>query len=108
MNIHPLTPSRAAEVATLMSTLKPEWWDFEGANQQLQDVQLLATLVGWYLESDGKPKGWILCAEFPGYSTMTIENLGFGEPGTPRRNAIRRPCSGNFYQFCPVKSCMPR
>lgn len=82
MTIHALTPSRVADVATLMSTLKPEWWDFEGANQQLQDVQLLATLVGWTLESDGKPKGWILCAEFPGYSTMTIENLGYDDNGT--------------------------
>lgn len=82
MTIQPLIASSADAVAVLMFTLKPEWWDFEGAHQQLQDVQLLATLVGWYLESDGKPKGWILCAEFPGYSTMTIENLGFEEAGT--------------------------
>ena len=34
MTIHALTRSRVAEVATLMSTLKPEWWDFEGANQR--------------------------------------------------------------------------
>lgn len=66
-----------------MSILKPEWWDFEGANQQLQDVQLLATLVGWCFESDRDSKGWLLfCDEFPGYSTMTIENLGFDDGGT--------------------------
>lgn len=82
MTIKRIGPSNAGSVAALMSTLKPEWWDFEGANQQLQDVQLLATLVGWYMEGDGGPEGWILCAEFPGYSAMTIENLGFDDGGT--------------------------
>lgn len=27
MTIHPLTPSRVADVARLMSALQPEWWD---------------------------------------------------------------------------------
>lgn len=82
MTIHRIESSCVGSVAALMAGIKPDWWDFEGASEQLQDVQLLATLVGWYLESDGKPKGWILCAEFPGYSTMTIENLGFDDHGT--------------------------
>ena len=64
-----------------MSAIKPDWWDFEGANQQLQDVGLLAKLVGWYLEEDGTPKGWLLCAEYAGYACLTIENLGYDENG---------------------------
>lgn len=59
MTIHALTRSRVAEVATLMSTLKPEWWDFEGANQQLQDVHLLvknAILKGMILEEGATAK----------------------------------------------------
>lgn len=27
MTIHPLAPNKVRAVATLMSTLKPEWWD---------------------------------------------------------------------------------
>ncbi len=46
MTIKRIQSSNAGAVAELMSILKPEWLDFEGANQQLQDVQLLATLVG--------------------------------------------------------------
>lgn len=46
MTIKRIQSSNAGAVAALTSTLKPEWWDSEGANQQLQDVQLLATLVG--------------------------------------------------------------
>ena len=56
MTIRSIEPSSAGAVAKLMSTIKPDWWDFEGANQQLQDVGLLAKLVGWYLEEDGAPE----------------------------------------------------
>ena len=81
MTIRNIEPSSAGAVAKLMSTIKPDWWDFEGADQQLQDVGLLAKLVGWYLEEDGAPKGWLLCAEYEGYSCLTIENLGYDEDG---------------------------
>lgn len=65
-----------------MSTIKPGWWDFEGASQQLQDVSLLARLTGWYMEEDATPKGWILCAEYEGYSYLSIECLGYDADGT--------------------------
>ena len=81
MTIRSIEPSSAGAVAKLMSTIKPDWWDFEGAHQQLQDVGLLAKLVGWYLEEDGAPRGWLLCAEYEGYSCLTIENLGYDEDG---------------------------
>lgn len=70
------------EVAEFMSFIKPDWWDFEGAYQQLQDASLLAKLIGWCMEEEGKIRGWILCAEFEGYSYLSIENLGYDENGT--------------------------
>lgn len=81
MVIRRMAPSNVGAVAKLMSAIKPDWWDFEGANQQLQDVGLLAKLVGWYLEEHGAPKGWLLCAEYAGYACLTIENLGYDENG---------------------------
>ena len=45
MVIRRMEPSNVGAVAKLMSAIKPDWWDFEGANQQLQDVGLLAKLV---------------------------------------------------------------
>lgn len=69
-------------VAKLMSDVKPEWWDYEGASSQLRDVSLLAKLIGWYMSDGSRPKGWILCAEYDGYSYLSIENLGYDENGS--------------------------
>lgn len=82
MDIHKIDESNVAAVARLMSAIKPDWWDFEGASQQLQDISLLARLIGWYIGDGVKPRGWILCAEFEGYSYLSIECLGFDENGT--------------------------
>lgn len=79
--IRRIEPANVQAVARLMASVKPEWWDTEGAAAQLQDVALLARLVGWYLEEDGVPRGWILCAEFDGYSCLSIENLGYDDQG---------------------------
>ena len=68
-------------VARFMSEIKPEWWDYEGAYQQLQDNTMLARLVGWHLSDDSKIEGWILCAEYDGYSVLSIENLGYDDNG---------------------------
>ena len=46
MDIHKIDESNIDAVAKLMSSIKPDWWDFEGASQQLQDISLLANLVG--------------------------------------------------------------
>lgn len=81
MKICKIGKTNVNKVANLMSNIKPDWWDYEGALQQLQDVSLLAKLVGWYIEKDTQPQGWILCAEFEGYSYLSIENLGYDEHG---------------------------
>ena len=81
MEIRLIGPSNAGRVAALMSTIKPDWWDYSGAFGQLQDERLLARLVGWFLEENGTPRGWLLCAEYEGYSCLSIENLGFDGGG---------------------------
>lgn len=81
MDIHKIDESNIDAVAKLMSSIKPDWWDFEGASQQLQDISLLANLVGWYMGDGKAAKGWILCAEYEGYSYLSIENLGYDEDG---------------------------
>lgn len=82
MDICKIDKINVAAVAELMSALKPDWWDFEGASRQLQDVSLLAKLIGWYMGESTNPKGWILCAEFEGYSYLSIECLGYDENGS--------------------------
>lgn len=83
MNIYTMQTGNISGIAVLMSTIKPDWWDYQGASQQLQDEKLLARLVGWYLGEDAEsPKGWLLCAEFPGYRYLSIENLGYDAGGT--------------------------
>ncbi len=83
MNIYSIDAHSAGRVAGLMSTIKPDWWDYAGAEEQLQNEKLLARLVGWYLGEDPEsPRGWVLCAEFEGYRCLSIENLGYDDNGT--------------------------
>lgn len=82
MNVYEIKEENVGSVAKLMSGIKPDWWDYEGAAQQLSDVGILAKLTGWYLgEDEVKPRGWVLCAEFWGYSCLSIECLGFDDGG---------------------------
>lgn len=83
MNIYTMETGNISGVAALMVSIKPDWWDYQGASRQLQDEKLLAHLVGWYMGEDPRqPKGWLLCAEFPGYGYLSIENLGYDDHGT--------------------------
>ena len=70
MGIYQINSSNAAAVAELMAAIKPDWWDFEGASQQLLEVSALAKLVGWFLVEPTAPKGWILCEDYVGYSCL--------------------------------------
>lgn len=63
MGIYKIDRSNLDSAAKLMSAVKPDWWDFEGASRQLQDVTLLANLIGWYMGDNADPSGWILCAQ---------------------------------------------
>lgn len=81
VGIYKIDRSNLDSVAKLMAAVKPDWWDFEGASRQLQDVTLLANLIGWYMGDNEDPSGWILCAEYEGYSYLSIECLGYNDNG---------------------------
>ncbi len=83
MNVYELTPAAIPAVANLMSTIKPDWWDYDGAYEQLSNINETIKTVGWYLGEDIEhPQGWILCREFVGYRALDIECSGFNDNGS--------------------------
>ena len=82
MNIYELSPQAIPALARMMSTLKPEWWDDEGAYGQLSDIDESIKTVGWYCTDDaGNPNGWILCRELLGYNALELECSGYNDNG---------------------------
>jgi len=80
MNTYKLNDVNIPAVATLMSTLKPEWWSYQGALEQLSETQNSINGVGWIAgENEQKPLGWLLCIDFPQYSYLSIECMGYNE-----------------------------
>ena len=70
------------KIARLMCTIKPDWWDYEGAFSQLSGVEDTIHTIGWYLgEDENTPKGWILCRELIGYRALELECSGFDDNG---------------------------
>lgn len=47
MEIDQINSSNAAAVAKLMAAIKPDWWDFEGASQQLLEAEVHAREKGF-------------------------------------------------------------
>lgn len=71
MNVYNMTQESIPAVAELMCTMKPEWWDYEGAFSQLSDINESIKTIGWYLgEDSGHPAGWILCRELVGLRAL--------------------------------------
>lgn len=82
MKIYDINEQTVSSVARLMSTIKPDWWDYEGAFAQLSDAETTAKPCGWFLgETARKPVGWIFCMESEGYSCLSIENLSYDDNG---------------------------
>lgn len=82
MKVFELTHERIPNVARLMCTIKPDWWDYDGAYVQLSDVHETIKTIGWYLgDSESEPKGWILCRELIGYKALELECSGFDDNG---------------------------
>lgn len=80
MGIYKMNPENIPIVASKMCNIKPDWWDYEGAFDQLSRTQI--ETVGWYLGEDKEhPKGWILCRELPGYRTIDLECSGYDDNG---------------------------
>lgn len=77
MNIYKLDKTNMPAVAELMARIKPEWWDVEGA------VNQLSSGIGWYFGcNENKPKGWLLCKDLRHYRTVEIECLGYDDNGS--------------------------
>ena len=49
MDIYRMNSENIPKVASMMSTIKPEWWDYEGAFSQLSGTENMVKTVGWYL-----------------------------------------------------------
>lgn len=82
MNVYKLTPQAIPALATMMSTLKPEWWDYGGAYGQLSNIDESIKTAGWYCGEDADhPTGWILCRELIGYRALELECSGFNDNG---------------------------
>ncbi|MBQ8278268.1 MAG: hypothetical protein IJZ23_00325 [Roseburia sp.] len=83
MKVYELNKENANKVATLMHTMKPEWWPtFEEAYGQLTNIDESIKTVGWYLGEDSEtPKGWILCRELLCYRALELECSGFDDNG---------------------------
>lgn len=77
MGIYKINSENISIVSKLMVDIKPDWWDIEGAKQQLSDG------IGWYFgSSKDSPIGWILCKRYDSYKTGEIECLGYDNCGT--------------------------
>ncbi len=82
MKVFEMKSDSIPKVARLMCTIKPDWWDYEGAFSQLSGVEDTIHTVGWYLgEDEDAPKGWILCRELIGYRALELECSGFDDNG---------------------------
>lgn len=76
MEIYKIDENNISIVSEFMARIKPEWWDFEGAKNQLSSG------IGWYFgQSENQPKGWVLCKALDVYRTGEIECLGYDNGG---------------------------
>jgi hypothetical protein len=86
MKVFGLKGSSVRDVANLMVTLKPEWWDLSGAMGQLNGGE------GWYLADEhGSVIGWLLCKCYRAYMTVEIECLGYEDAGQFKIGPVLQP-----------------
>jgi len=78
-----MNENNASKVAELMATIRPQWWSsYDDAYGQLTDIHESIGTVGWYLgEDENHPRGWILCRELKGFSTIELECSGYNDNG---------------------------
>lgn len=79
MEIIALDKKNIPAIAKLMESIKPEWWNYNGALKQLSDVR---NNVGWLIgDNEQNPKGWLLCSDDDSARFLNLECLGFNENG---------------------------
>lgn len=80
MSVFTINDENIPTVAKLMESIKPDWWDYQGAVKQLQDVR---NNIGWLIGEDVQnPEGWLLCADDDYAKILNLECMGFNEDGT--------------------------
>jgi len=69
-------------LANLMSTIKPDWWDYQVAMDYLSKTCQADDNISWFIgKSEQDPKGFLICKDFIPYSCLSIENWGFDDNG---------------------------
>ena len=82
MEIYLLNKNNMPAVAKFMSTIRPVWWDYEGALGQLGNIDEAIETVGWFIgENEKQPKGWVLCRELKLYKSIELECCGYDDNG---------------------------
>lgn len=52
MEIFEMNPENIPCVAEFMASIKPDWWDCEGALGQLSGIRNTVQNIGWYMGED--------------------------------------------------------
>lgn len=83
MAIYKMDEHNIPAVATLMKTIMPEWWDYDGAVGQLTDIDETIGSIGWLIGDDeSHPKGWVFFRELKRYLSIDLECCGYDDNGT--------------------------
>ena len=82
MEIFQLSDKNISAVANLMSTIKPDWWDYQAAFSYLSKICTADDTIGWFMgEDEQKPKGFLFCIDSMAYSCLSFESWGFDDNG---------------------------
>lgn len=78
MNIFQINKSSAPLVAKLMNEIKPDWWSFRGALEQITATDV----IGWYMaEMQEEPIGWMCIKRLDSYSCAELNGWGMNDDG---------------------------
>lgn len=96
MNIFQINKDNAAFVAKLMSKIKPDWWDFKDALEQITETDV----IGWYMaKNQDKPIGWMCIKLLEPYSCAELNGWGMNDNNffhTDEKMAILYDCAERY------------
>ncbi len=83
MKVIRIDDENAKAVASLMTKIKPIWWqDYNDAYGQLINIEESIGTVGWFIGDDADhPKGWALFRELKCYKAIELECCGYDDNG---------------------------
>lgn len=78
MEVFTMTMDNSPLIAKLMTELMPEWWDYNGALEQITGYGI----IGWYIgENACNPMGWMCVREIKPLSCLELDCFGFNDNG---------------------------